>query len=215
VEQPPKLWPWSPNQDTGTHWDPLVHAPRGSQGVVLLSSKVWNGYHGGEDLVIGIACFTTPPPLTGDQTHTHTHTHTTPSLLPAPRSPVVIPPTVSAATHPHPSQGILTIDTSKVACLVYYLYGAAQAVALAAHAAGTPFDPRRPWLVSTMPAWAFLSSKLGLMPSKPANATHSMASSTPMQPGTVRTLRRQSWAILPSNVKMSGCQNPSQLCWRL
>jgi hypothetical protein len=25
----------------------------------------------GEDLAIGIACFTTPPPLTGDQTHTH------------------------------------------------------------------------------------------------------------------------------------------------
>ncbi len=23
----PKLWPWSPNQDTGTHWDPLVHTP--------------------------------------------------------------------------------------------------------------------------------------------------------------------------------------------
>jgi hypothetical protein len=28
------------------------------------------------------------------------------------------------------------------ACSVYYLYGAAQAVALAARAAGTPFDPR-------------------------------------------------------------------------
>jgi hypothetical protein len=48
---------------------------------------------------------------------------------------------VSAATHPHPSQGILATDTSGVACLVYYLYGAAQAVALAAHATGTPFDP--------------------------------------------------------------------------
>jgi hypothetical protein len=46
--------------------------PQGSQGVVLLSPKVWNGHHGGEDLEIGIACFTTPPPLTGDQTHTHT-----------------------------------------------------------------------------------------------------------------------------------------------
>ncbi len=58
-----------------------------------------------------------------------------------PLSPVVIPPTVSAATHPHPSQGILATDTSGVACLVYYLNGAAQAVALAAHATGTPFDP--------------------------------------------------------------------------
>jgi hypothetical protein len=56
---------------------PLCTPPRGSQGVVLLSSKVWNRCHGGEDLAIGIACFTIPPPLTGDQTHTHTHTHTT------------------------------------------------------------------------------------------------------------------------------------------
>jgi hypothetical protein len=54
---------------------------------------------------------------------------------------VVIPPTVSAATHPHPSQGILATSTSGVACLNYYLYGAAQAVALGARAAGTPFDP--------------------------------------------------------------------------
>jgi hypothetical protein len=54
-----------------------------------------------------------------------------------------------------------------------------------------------PWLDFIMPAWAFQSSKLGLMPSKPATATPSMVSSTPMQPGTVRTLTRQSWAILP------------------
>jgi hypothetical protein len=74
----------------------------------------------------------------------------TPSLLPAPPpsvtglpppSPVVVPPAVSAAMHPHPSQGILATNTLRVACLVYYLYGIAQAVALAARAAGTPFDP--------------------------------------------------------------------------
>jgi hypothetical protein len=56
---------------------------------------------------------------------------------------VVILPTVSAATYPYPSQGILATDTSRVACLVYYLYGAARAVALAAHPAGTQFDPHR------------------------------------------------------------------------
>jgi hypothetical protein len=44
--------------------------------------------------------------------------------------------------HPHPSQGILATSTSGTTCLVYYIYGAAHAVALAAHAAGTPFDPR-------------------------------------------------------------------------
>jgi hypothetical protein len=75
----------------------------------------------------------TPPPL--------------PALPPSitrlpPPSPVVIPPTMSAATHPYPSQSILATSTSGVAYLVYYLYGAAQAVALAARAAGTPFDPR-------------------------------------------------------------------------
>jgi hypothetical protein len=58
-----------------------------------------------------------------------------------PLSLVVILPTVSAATHPHPSQGILATSTYGVACLVYYLYSAVQAVALAAHATGTPFDP--------------------------------------------------------------------------
>jgi hypothetical protein len=44
--------------------------------------------------------------------------------------------------HPHPSQGILATSTAGAACSVYYLYGATQAVALAARAAGTPFDPR-------------------------------------------------------------------------
>ncbi len=61
--------------------------PWGSRGVVLLSSKVWNRHHGGEDLAIGIACFTTPPPLTGDQTHTHTHTHI-PSMTKMDMAPV-------------------------------------------------------------------------------------------------------------------------------
>jgi hypothetical protein len=72
-----------------------------------------------------------------------------PLLVPAPSvtrlpppSPTVIPPAMSAALHPYPSQGILATDTSGIACLVYYLYGAAQAVALAACAAGTPFGPR-------------------------------------------------------------------------
>jgi hypothetical protein len=43
---------------------------------------------------------------------------------------------------PHPSQGILATSTTGAACSVYYIYGAAQAVALASRAAGTPFDPR-------------------------------------------------------------------------
>jgi len=42
----------------------------------------------------------------------------------------------------HPSHGILATSTSGAACSVYNIYGAAQAVALASRAAGTPFDPR-------------------------------------------------------------------------
>ena len=42
--------------------------------------------------------------------------------------------------HPHPSQGILATSTSGAACSVYYIYGAAQAIASASRAAGTPFD---------------------------------------------------------------------------
>jgi hypothetical protein len=44
-----------------------------------------------------------------------------------------------------------------------------------------------PWLVSIMPAWAFLSSKCG------ATVTPSMASPTPMQPGTVREEEQYWW----------------------
>jgi hypothetical protein len=56
-------------------------------------------------------------------------------------APVVVLPAMSAANHTYPSQGILATSTSGATCLDCYLYGAAQAVALAAHAAGTPFDP--------------------------------------------------------------------------
>jgi len=52
-------------------------------------------------------------------------------------------PIISPQTgHPHPSQGIPATSATGAACSVYYIYGAAQAVALAARAAGTPFDPR-------------------------------------------------------------------------
>ncbi len=44
--------------------------------------------------------------------------------------------------HPHHSQGILATSATGAACSVSYIYGAAQAAALASRAAGTPFDPR-------------------------------------------------------------------------
>ncbi len=86
MEQPPSCGHGVQTKIQGLVGNPLCMPPWGSQGVVLLSPKVWNGRHGGEDLAIGIACFATPPPLTRDQTHTHkhTHTHTLSSIVVAP-----------------------------------------------------------------------------------------------------------------------------------
>jgi hypothetical protein len=50
---------------------------------------------------------------------------------------------------------------SRVACLVYYLYGAAQAIALAARAAGTPFNPRSLDLPSIGALVGFYHARLG------------------------------------------------------
>jgi hypothetical protein len=80
-----------------------------------------------------------------------------------PPSPIAVPPTVSAATHAHPSQGILATDTSRVACSIYYLYSAAQAVALAACAAGTPFDPSSLDLTSNGALVSFYHACLGFL----------------------------------------------------
>ncbi len=81
MEQPPSCGHGVQTEIQGLVGTPLCMPPRGSQGVVLLSPKVWNGRHVGENLAIGIACFTNLPPLTGDQTHTHTHTHTQSMML--------------------------------------------------------------------------------------------------------------------------------------
>jgi hypothetical protein len=72
-----------------------------------------------------------------------------------------------------------------------------------------------PWLDSIMPAWAFQSSKqLGATPSKPGTTTPSMASPTPMQPGTVRMLTKR---FLPPPIAMPSNQSfvATQLLSRL
>ena len=63
--------------------------------------------------------------------------------------------------HPHPSHDILATSTAGATCLVYYLYGAAQAVALAARAAGTPLDTRSLDLPSIGALVAFYHACLG------------------------------------------------------
>ncbi len=56
--------------------------------------------------------------------------------------PLSHPLTADLATQIHPSQGCLAIDNAGQACLVTYMYGVAQAMALAAQSSKTPFDPR-------------------------------------------------------------------------
>jgi hypothetical protein len=70
-------------------------------------------------------------------------------------------PAVSAALPPHPSQGILATNTSGIACLVYYLYGTAHPVVLAAQATGTPFDPHSLDLPSIGALVGFYNACLG------------------------------------------------------
>ena len=74
---------------------------------------------------------------------------TIPSSPPRPQPPSVVnlepspaPVITPLPGHPHPSQGILATSATGVACSVYYVYGAAQAVAVASRTAGTPFNPR-------------------------------------------------------------------------
>ncbi len=45
-------------------------------------------------------------------------------------------------TQIHPSQGCLAIDDADQACLITYIYGVAQAMALAAQSSKTSFDPQ-------------------------------------------------------------------------
>jgi hypothetical protein len=94
-------------------------------------------------------------PLTAEASNPQDASTATVPQPPSPAPPLLSPPASIVMpwplpapvinplpVHPHPSQSILATSTSGAACLVYYLNGAAQAVALAAHAAGTLFDPR-------------------------------------------------------------------------
>jgi hypothetical protein len=63
----------------------------------------------------------------------------------------------------HPSQGILIIDTAGQACSVTYMYGAAQAIALASLASKTPFDPQSLDLPSIAALVGFYHACLGFL----------------------------------------------------
>ena len=65
------------------------------------------------------------------------------SLIEQPAGPIMPSPVPQSTPMEqiHPSQGILAIDRAGQACSVTYMYGAAQAIALASLSSETPFDP--------------------------------------------------------------------------
>jgi hypothetical protein len=73
----PKLWPQSPNQDTGTCWAPLVHAPlgvpRGSTTEPQCMERAsWGwGFSNWNRMLYNTSPFNWRP-----DTHTHSHSHT-------------------------------------------------------------------------------------------------------------------------------------------
>ncbi len=91
---------------------------------------------------VSAANFSLPPPATPIQRPA--------APLPSARPPTVVPPpTLSPhlpvappVRHLHSSQGIQATSANREACSVFYLYGAAQAMAMAAQASSTAFDPR-------------------------------------------------------------------------
>ena len=94
-------------------------------------------------------------------------TPATPSNAVTP-SPAVSPPgrsrglLVAPLQHSlHPSQGIHAIGPRGKACSVLYLYGAAQAMALAASTSSTTFDPRSMYLPSIGALVGFYHARLG------------------------------------------------------
>ena len=133
-------------------------------------------------------------------------------------APTPAPVIALLLNQPHPSQGILATSSSGAACSVYYIYGAAQAVALAARAAGTPFDPRSLDLPSIGSLVGFYHACLRfpvkqtwLDAIKAGNCdtfdglTYSNAGK--YCPDAEETIMGH--LALPSNARMSGQQNPN------
>jgi hypothetical protein len=83
-----------------------------------------------------------------------------PTALPLP--PWARPLTATPPAQPHPSQGCLAINQEGTACSVTYMYGAAQALALAAQSTKTPFDPQSLDLPSIGALVGFYHACLGL-----------------------------------------------------
>jgi hypothetical protein len=110
---------------------------------------------------VSAANFPLPPPATPIQRPA--------APLPSARPPMVVPsptpsphlPVAPPVCHLHPSQGVQATSANREACSVFYLYGAAQAMAMAAQASSTAFNPRSMVLLSIGALVGFCHACLG------------------------------------------------------
>ena len=115
MEQPPKLWPRSPNRDTGTCWDPLVHTPPGvPRGSTTELQSMERASWGGGFSNWNCMLYNSSPFNWRLDTHTHTHTHTSRALFPllsrrCRRRPCSGSPPSRSPVCPHYSQKLTAI----------------------------------------------------------------------------------------------------------
>jgi hypothetical protein len=91
---------------------------------------------------VSAANFSLPPPATLIQRPASPLPSPWPPTVVPPPTPSPHPPVVPPVHHLHPSQGIQATSANREACSVLYLYRAAQAMAMAAQASSTAFNPR-------------------------------------------------------------------------
>jgi hypothetical protein len=91
---------------------------------------------------ISAANFSLPPPATPIQRPAAPLPSARPPTVVPPPTPSPHPPVAPPVRHLHPSQGVQATSANREACSVFYLYGAAQAMAMAARVSSTAFAPR-------------------------------------------------------------------------
>jgi hypothetical protein len=90
---------------------------------------------------VSTANFSLPPPATPIQHPASPLPSPPPLTVAPPPTPSPHLPVIPPVRHLHPSQGVQATSANREACSVLYLYGAAQAMAMAARASSTAFDP--------------------------------------------------------------------------
>jgi hypothetical protein len=123
-------------QDGPQHWRFLLKANKLSLPVMVLRE---NNEEPGPR--VSTANFSLPPPATPIQRPAAPLPSARPPMEVPPPIPSPHPPVTPPVRHLHPSQGVQATSANGEACSVFYLYGATQAMAMAARASSTALNP--------------------------------------------------------------------------